>query len=564
MAASPDNSDHSSAAETDLWVFRDGRKPHSTRQLVEELRCVLRKLSQRPARDLELDALIRAGELESALTDGESPCASQFAALTEALARRACGNRSTPLHLQFALYRYDLPGTVVVSPPEGFSYYALQPLDFASVALRAVRHGEPVAVIGIRSIGTTLSAIAKATLEGTNGEVSRITVRPTGHPYDRQTRFDERQLAWIRKHSGATTFLVIDEGPGRSGSTFLSVGEALLEAGVDQKRIILIGSREPDATALCASAAAARWSKFKFMAVTDKHPRFQHSSYIGGGDWRRVLMPSDSEWPACWPQMERLKFLSKDRKVLYKFDGLGRVGDAVRYRAKRVAEVGFGCSSEDAGDGFSAYAVISGPPLNTQALNRDLLEHIAQYCAFRVDEFSAVGVRPDPLAEMVRFNLQRELQADFELDSELLACDVPVFVDGRMQPWEWIGSQSGEILKTDVSTHGDDHFFPGPTDITWDLAGASVEWNMNKDAVQFLLATFRSLTGIDLSSRFNHFLLAYTVFRMAYCKMAISTVTGTDEEYRLQRDYQRYRELVAKQLADLSITDRRLQAHALR
>jgi hypothetical protein len=38
-------------------------------------------------------------------------------------------------------------------------------------------------------------------------------------------------------------------------------------------------------------------------------------------------------------------------------------------------------------------------------------------------------------------------------------------------------------------------------------------------------------------------MLAYAVFRMGFCKMAISTVCGSEEEPRLQSAYARYRSL---------------------
>jgi hypothetical protein len=550
MAPSQDNSDHSSAAETDLWVFRDGRKPCATGALVSELHAVLDRVAEHHDPDLALDALIRAGELESALADLQSPSAAHFSNLTDTLANCVCGNELIPVNAAINLDAGLLPETVTISPPEGFSYYALQPLEFAELAIRAVPPNEPVAVIGIRSIGTTLSALVKAALCGRNGDVGRITVRPTGHPYDRQTRFDYRQISWIREQHPATKFLVVDEGPGRSGSTFLSVAEALLAAGLSEENIILLGSREPDASTLCASAAASRWSRFRFMAVSNRYPRFDGCTYIGGGEWRRVFLPPGSELPASWLQMERLKFLSADGKCFYKFEGLGRIGDTVRDRAKHIASADFGCYGDHAGGGFSYYPVLPGSPLQAQSLNREILDRIAQYCAFRVAEFQAQNLQQDSLADMLRFNLQQEFQTEFEPDTELLTCRKPVFVDGRMQPWEWI--ESSNILKTDAASHGDDHFFPGPTDIAWDLAGASVEWGMSKDAIDCLLSTFHTLSGMEVRPRFPYFLLAYTVVRMAYSKMAISTVSGTPEEPRILRDYERYRALSASQLRTLT------------
>ena len=56
----------------------------------------------------------------------------------------------------------------------------------------------------------------------------------------------------------------------------------------------------------------------------------------------------------------------------------------------------------------------------------------------------------------------------------------PLIVDGRLQPWEWIVTRQGVLLKTDASSHGDDHFLPGPTDIAWDLAGVIVDWDLDE------------------------------------------------------------------------------------
>ena len=33
-------------------------------------------------------------------------------------------------------------------------------------------------------------------------------------------------------------------------------------------------------------------------------------------------------------------------------------------------------------------------------------------------------------------------------------------------------------MKVDAAAHGDDHGFPGPVDVAWDLAGAVVEWEL--------------------------------------------------------------------------------------
>jgi len=48
------------------------------------------------------------------------------------------------------------------------------------------------------------------------------------------------------------------------------------------------------------------------------------------------------------------------------------------------------------------------------------------------------------------------------------------------------------------------------------------------------------------------YMLAYSVFRLGFCKMAISTVRGSDEEQRMRNAYIRYRALAASLLKEFT------------
>ena len=109
-----------------------------------------------------------------------------------------------------------------------------------------------------------------------------------------------------------------------------------------------------------------------------------------------------------------------------------------------------------------------------------------------------------------------------------------------MQPYEWIVGSSGEFLKTDAISHGDNHFFPGPCDIAWDLAGAAIEWQLGSEELDFLLDRFVQKSGTH-PGRIAPYMLAYCVFRLGFCKMAMSTVRGSREELRLDQAYRYYR-----------------------
>lgn len=560
--------------KNDLWAFREGRKSVPTAALFRELAAATDDLCARSGdTGLAMAALLRAGEFESALADANDAAQTAAQQLTDAVANVFLGDTAGLDAARRALNtitRFELPETVSISPPEGFAYYALHPHDFARLAERAATETGSALVIGIRSIGTTLSAVVRAALAQRGKATARTTVRPTGHPYDRVVQLTPEQLQSIRQwngceaqasqkqpdtsqpgemgYTGPADFLVVDEGPGRSGSSFLSVAEALVCAGVATKRISLLGSRAVEVDQLCAENARTRWSQFRFLwPEPSVYRRFSDHTYIGGGNWRDVLLGAQGRWPVCWPQMERLKFLSPDGSSIYKFEGFGAFGEEILGRATLLAKAGFGTAAEEAGDGMIRYPMIRGQRFQVADVSTSLLQHLARYCAFRATEFRIANAPATQLPDMVGFNTLQEFGVELGSGMEALATAEPVLTDGRMQPHEWIGVER-RIIKVDAYTHGDDHFFPGPTDIAWDLAGIIVEWNLDDQAADFLMSEFRRMSGLDRTQAIQPFVFAYTVFHLAYWKMALSTVTASPEEERVLKAYQRYRTRANRQL----------------
>ncbi len=537
-----------------MYVFRDGRRCLRTATLVAGLQEAIAACTTHSCQyEAALNLLLRAGELECGLADAGYNDGN-LTALTEAAARLLiCPQEEEPVCLPVVDLAHA-PEEVHVSPAEGFAYYALHPLDFADLAAALPLETRPAAVVGIRSIGTTLSAVVAAALERRGIRASRMTVRPVGHPYDRRTQFAPEQLPWINAHlAQGADFLVVDEGPGMSGSSFLSVGDALLAAGVDRERIRFLCSRQPDLSQLRAREGAARWQSYRTCYVA-KNSRLPQAArlYIGGGGWREESYASREQWPASWVQMERLKFWSDDKRTLYRFQGFGRYGAEVHQRAECVADAGFGPMPFAHANGFAGYAVLKGRPLSApkrgarfgdpdrDALSREVLDRMADYCAFRASHLLSRDPQNAPEMEtMLRFNVSQEFGVELEVPA--LASPKPILADGRMMPWEWIRTPEGRLFKTDTADHSDDHFFPGPTDIAWDLAGAIVEWDLPRQAADYLLERYRRASGDDPGSRMPGYLLAYTVFRMGYCKMAAAAVGISEEEQRLLRDYCWYR-----------------------
>ena len=542
------------------YIFRDGKVALNGPQLVQELADRLRCLSAATADtrwNLLMDALLRAGELECALLDAGSPDSATAESVTDEIADAIV--TGAPLRSDEAareVAHIATPEQVRVAPPEGFAYYSLHPLDMADLVRESAARTSFAAVIGIRSIGTTLSAVVQATLRERGARTVRTTVRPTGHPYNRETHFSEAQLSWIanmRSHRAA--FFVVDEGPGMSGSSFLSVGDALLSAGVPRSEITFLCTRTVDPTTLTANNAAARWPAFNAHYTGPTRYLPKHAShYIAGGIWRAKAFASEDEWRASWIQMERLKFLSDDGQWLFRYEGLGRFGEDVRSRAAKVSEFGFGPVPEARQQGFGVYPMLQGRYLSAHDTSETVLQRIAEYCAFRARELNANVTETPELETMLRFNTHEEFGV--ELPSNLLTLPIvrPVIADGRMLPHKWIDTAGGyesepcKLLKIDCASHGDDHFFPGPTDIAWDLAGTIIEWALDDAAADYFLDCYYVLSGDAAEGRLPSYLLAYAIFRTAYCKMASAAMKGIPEYARMSREYHSYRDQAARLL----------------
>src|SRR5436190_8727689 len=144
--------------------------------------------------------LIAAGQLEQGLADLNS-CSStnsssgeQAMVLTDVAAKLFLQTlrNEAPDASEFlnVLDRIESPAKAVpIKVPEGFAFYALYPEQYEVAARRWSENRRSstrtVLVAGIRSIGTTLSAVVAETLRTEGWRVRRVTARPRGHPYDR-------------------------------------------------------------------------------------------------------------------------------------------------------------------------------------------------------------------------------------------------------------------------------------------------------------------------------------------------------------------------------------------
>lgn len=522
-----------------LYVFQKHRHLVSSQALIESLRREIELLAARSGSGL--DALVRAGELETALADAGDAAEPAIAAVTDGLAAHLCGQPVDLRQILSSLLRVQTAGHVRCSHPEGFCYYGLNPLDFADMATYLRPRLRPhAAVIGIRSVGSALGAVVAAALQAGNIDVERITVRPDGEPYTRTTRLGSTQLAWIaRKLQCDSDFLIVDEGPGFSGSTLLSVVRALELAGVAPENITLICSRPIDGR-LDVHGCGDLKNYAAFVVGYGRRIPAEADRQAGRGLWRERLYNSPSEWPACWTDMERIKHVSVDGTALFKFEGFGRFGALAREQAQVLAQAGFSPGLRSFDSGFAQYRLEHAQPLRREDISPAVLTRIAEYCAFRARNLAAPSASPAGLLNMMQVNLQVEFGRDNPFSD--LPIVAPVYGDCRMMPHEWIRTGHGRILKTDSVGHSEGHQLPGPTDIAWDLAGAIVDWSMSHSQKEFLLSEYQRFSGDDARPRIDQYIVFYLVYRAAYCRMGAACMNDSSDGIGLWTQFQQHRE----------------------
>src|SRR5690242_5094392 len=253
-----------------------------------------------------------------------------------------------------------LPHRVTVNVPEGFTQYGLYPETYFAAAVKAARaHPIPTVVcIGVRSIGTSLAAVVTAALEELGRDVLSLTVRPHGHPFDRRPRLGDAIVAMLRERQ-SSVFLLVDEGPGISGSSLAGAARALTDLGVEEDHIVLLPSWRTDGSALRSAEARARWRRHpQFTATFEEVCTGRLRAIVPGytlqdlsaGAWRSVLLQPGRALPAVQPQHERRKYAARPcapsdsagGELILRFAGLGAFGEPKRARAEALAGAGFG------------------------------------------------------------------------------------------------------------------------------------------------------------------------------------------------------------------------------
>jgi hypothetical protein len=369
------------------------------------------------------------------------------------------------------------------------------------------------------------------------GSATRRTVRPTSDPNAGGTKLAAPEVRWIQRQlARGADIVVVDEGPGFTGSSILPVVDALVAAGAPRQRILVVCTRGPGGSPQSGPDGEGRWNGLRVVVVGPRRTSLRGFVPMAPGSWRRRFLRPEAPWPACWSWMERAKALSDDGRVLVKFEGLGRVGAEAAARALAVAQAGYGPRTRWLAGGLVAYEVSAAARAACgSALEPADVDRVADYCAWR----SLVlrheqALDPRPLVAMVRENAAMVLGVDVPVVPDVVR---PVVADARMMPHEWVAVPGQPLIKTDAASHGDDPLFPGPTDAAWDVAGTIVEWRLPVGAMDRLIDRYVRRSGDrGVRSRLPAWLMAYALHALARAELAAASCDDPMERARLERE----------------------------
>jgi hypothetical protein len=448
--------------------------------------------------------------------------------------------------------------TITVKIPEGFAFYALYPEQYCLAAFQwhacnsKITQERKLLVVGIRSIGTSLSALVSAALKCAGWLPMRITVRPSGPPFERTTMLPARLSGC------ASRAIVVDEGPGLSGSSMASVAKALTEIGFAPEQISFFPGHAGEPGTAATDQVRQWWSRVRRYVTAHDQLRWneltlaesllQKSSEIAKekfckvedlscGRWREKVYQNKSAWPWAPIPFERMKFLCTAKSgasILWKFTGLHNVPQIVNRSEYTLSPLRWF-------HGFVAFPWIDGTPLSiADGCDPEIVRQIGQHIAAiskpplsPSDQLESV----ERIRHMLYWNTQEAFGNGMANNfSDPIPC--PAYGDGRLAPHEWIRSRTGQITKVDAMGHNSDHTIVGRQPIYWDIAGAMVEWQLHSP--QLLLASLEECGIVLKPDVLKTYQMAYAAFRMGQASLC-AQAGDADEAGRAQEAFGNYR-----------------------
>jgi hypothetical protein len=562
------------------WLERDPRQVFG--DLDERLAAAL-AMSPGLARHSALVAsLIAWGELlqgvadaasEASGIDRPSPAETVLTPRLLAIADEVCQSFDS-LHWRSSgalppLRQPALPERILLRQPEGYLHYAVYPETYRVAARRMA--GPVAGVLGLRSIGTSLAAIVAASA----GIDAMASLRPRGEPYARRIVADDGLARLMRDREGAIA--VVDEGPGLSGSSFLAVVDWLEQHGVASRRLQLFPSHNGAPGPQAGKVATRRWHGFTRHVATFENvfldtdqvahrlttwlrdavgPLESPLEDLSAGAWRGAVHGPEQHWPPAVPAMEKRKYrtTAAGRQVLVKFAGLGPIGERKFAVARLMSAAGFTAEPLALVHGFIVERWLPAASARTQATlpRHKLLARLADYLGFRASAFPAAGEEGAPLMDLVQMavlntaerlgqglsdRLARQLSTLPRHEQALERC----ITDNRLQPFEWVVLPDGRFMKTDALDHAFGHDLAGCQDISWDLAGAAVEFDLDNEEREALARRTEVVAGRRIARQLITLLEpCYIALELGRTHFGLAISPDRSDQHRLQAAHDKY------------------------
>jgi hypothetical protein len=424
--------------------------------------------------------------------------------------------------------------------PEGFAFYAVYPEQYCAAAAayvnqrgsaRGINH-----VMGLRSIGTTLSAAVAVVLRAAEVAYERYTVRPFGHPF-------ERRIELSKAFTKDDRALVVDEGPGLSGSSFFAASRALEERGVAAtKQVYFCAHSEPPGemaspqirdfwhrarryvASIHASPVTSQGSLSETLCAELKR-EFQGEVLglddLSRGQWRRAAFGEPQAWPAAWIAFERPKLLARladGRRVFLKYYGQVLRAQPITHEldwsdAAAARQLARSVSKVAQIHGYVARLWLDGELLAAHEKSEAVLERLASFLA------------------------DRSWQC---VSEDLTAADAYYGASGSLAPREWIRLPNGVIRKLPETLPGYDHTAIDAEPLGWDLAGVVIEWNLTPVEAEQLLTLFCVRSGIRVrTADLSEHIRKYAGFHGALAQFC-TTQSDIADSTRLENERVRY------------------------
>lgn len=563
-----------------MIVYRKQERQEFLKACLEDIIARLDSFERNGKHEDAVEAFIELGEVETGIVDSLSAGADDLSQCVKELRRisimagkmlyaswqreihEARGYASELRALIKNFKNPELPEIIKIREPEGYAHYGVYPEAYMESAklLADSRSPQKAVCVGLRSIGTSLSAAVAGVLEASGWAISSFTLRPRRHPFDRKIFLGRRLEDEIRsKKSGL--FLIVDEGPGLSGSSFCNTALKLIGLGVERERIIFFPSWAAQGKIFFSSTANMEWGRFEkfasdFAAVRKKTLAMagapvENLTDISGGGWRSLFFEEEAKYPAVNPFHEKYKYIAAQEKTyLLKFAGLGKYGRRKLLRAQKLHGAGFIQEVSGFANGFIVSEFIDARPLSASEATPALIDFAARYFSHLKRHFSvgASEITFDELMEMIRINIAsglgreivEEARGFIESFRKTFAASEPVAIDGRVLPFEWLSTGAG-FIKADSLDHHADQFFPRCQDMAWDIAGFIAEFMLDERQKALLLGRYSEFSKDDhIGARLPFYMIAYLSFRLGYSVYAQDELKGTPDGEKFKEISNRY------------------------